>query len=204
MAQKVGEFLHHDPLKLRFTTTQATGAPKAVIKRSLNEAVAEIIAPGYLISLSQGISTILYELLDVSILELEMKRSITVTWTGTSNKEESTHPFLLPRTSNVNDLCSELSKCVKLTRYGTNKIRVFQISRDGKRQEEYTSNEMIGNIHDNAKLFAEEVPQEELEALSFPEGKQIIMVYHFYREPSKAHGVPFRFVIRHVRRTVCV
>jgi len=103
---------------------------------------------------------------------------------------------LLPRTSNVIDLCTELAKCVKLTPNGTNKIRVFQISKDGKRQEEYTGNEMIGNIHDNTELFAEEVPQEELDALSVPERDKIIMVYHFYREPSRAHGVPFRFVIK--------
>jgi len=193
MSQKVGEFLHHDPFKLRFTTTQATGAPKTVLKRSLNQAVSEIIAPSYL---SQQPATILYELLDVSISELETKRSLKVVWTGINNKEESTYPFLLPRTSNVNDLCSELAKCVKLTPDGTNKIRVFQISKDGKRQEEYTGNEMIGNIHDNTELFAEEVPQEELEALSVPEKEKIVMVYHFHREPSRAHGVPFRFVIK--------
>ena len=197
MSQKVGEFLRHDPFKLRFTTTQATGAPKTVLKRSLNQAVSEIIAPSYL---SQQPATILYELLDVSISELETKRSLKVVWTGINNKEESTYPFLLPRTSNVNDLCNELAKCVKLTPNGTNKIRVFQISKDGKRQEEYTGNEMIGNIHDNTELFAEEVSQEELEALSVPDREKIIMVYHFHREPARAHGVPFRFVIKPVRR----
>jgi len=201
MSQKVGEFLRHEPFKLRFTTTQATGAPKTVLKRSLNQAVSEIIAPSYL---SQQPATILYELLDVSISELETKRSLKVVWTGINNKEESTYPFLLPRTSNVNDLCNELAKCVKLTPNGTNKIRVFQISKDGKRQEEYTGNEMIGNIHDNTELFAEEVPEEELDAQSVPERDKIIMVYHFYREPSRAHGVPFRFVIKPVRQMISV
>src|SRR5258706_2892874 len=201
MSQKVGEFLRHDPFKLRFTTIQATGAPKTVLKRSLNQAVSEIIAPSYL---SQQPATILYEILDVSISELETKRSLEVVWTGINNKEESTYPFVLPRTSNVIDLCNELAKCVKLTPNGTNKIRVFQISKDGKRQEEYTGNEMIGNILDNTELFAEEVPQEELDALSVPERDKIIMVYHFYREPSRAHGVPFRFVIKPVRRTISV
>jgi ubiquitin carboxyl-terminal hydrolase 7 len=114
------------------------------------------------------------------------------------------HSFLISRTSLVNDLCNELAECVKLTPNGTNKIRVFQISKDGKCQEEYIGDAVIGDIPDNAELFAEGVSQEELDALSVPERAKIIMVYHFYREPSRAYGVPFRFVLRPVRRTVSV
>jgi ubiquitin carboxyl-terminal hydrolase 7 len=199
MSQKVGEYLHRDPLKLRFTTTSATGTPKTVLKRSLNQTVSKIIAPSYL---SQQPETILYELLDVSIIELEMNQSLKVIWMGIHNKEQLTQPFLLPRTSSINCLCNELANCAKLTVYGTRKIRVFQISKDGKRQEEYADPEMVGDLPDHTELFAEEVPQEELDALSVPERYKIIMVYHFYREPSRAHSVPFRFVIRPVRRVV--
>jgi ubiquitin carboxyl-terminal hydrolase 7 len=198
MSQKVGEFLRHDPLKLRFTTTNSTGTPKPTLKHSLNQTISEIIAPSYL---SQQPAMILYELLDVSIIELEAKRSLKVIWISI-NEEQSTHSFLLSRTSLVNDLCSELAKCAKLTPNGANKIRVFHISKDGKRQEECMGNAVIGDIVDDADLFAEEVPQEELDALSVPERAKVIMVYHFYREPSRAHGVPFRFVLRPVRRTV--
>ena len=44
MSVKVCEYLKHDPIKLRFTTTHATnGSPKSVLKRSLNQSIAEII-----------------------------------------------------------------------------------------------------------------------------------------------------------------
>jgi ubiquitin carboxyl-terminal hydrolase 7 len=162
MSQKVGEFLRHDALKLRFTTTKATGAPRAILQRSLDQTISEIIAPSYL---SQQPAMILYELLDISIVELETKRSLKVIWMGMNNKEQSTHPFSLSLTSLFDDLCNELAKCIKLTPKETNKIRVFQISKDGKHQEEYIGNEVIGNLPENAELFAEEVPQEELDAL---------------------------------------
>lgn len=112
MSMKVGEYLKHDPIKLRFTTTHATnGSPKTVLKRSLNQSISEIISPGYTGSQT---TIILYEKLDVSIVELETKRSLKVIWTGSNNKEETTHSFLLPKTSAVHELAEHLAKQVKL------------------------------------------------------------------------------------------
>lgn len=152
MSTKVGDYLKHDPIKLRFTTTQANGQPKHVIKRSLNQSISEIMTPAYVTPSS---TVILYELLDVSIVELETKRSLKIVWTGIQNKEEATHSFLLPKTSPVSDLSDHLRKQVSLSPGGTGKIRVFEVSKDGKTQKEYTNSEMIGNIPDPADLYAE-------------------------------------------------
>ncbi|PSR74161.1 hypothetical protein PHLCEN_2v10117 [Hermanssonia centrifuga] len=191
MSGKVGEYLKHDPIKLRFTTTHATnGSPKTVIKRSLNQSIAEIISPAYA---GTQTTVILYERLDVSIVELETKRSLKVVWTGSHNKEESTHSFLLPKTSMVHDLADHLAKQVKLAPDGTGKIRVFEVSKDGKTQKEFTGSEMIGNIPDPVELYAEETPREELDA---DDSDKLISVFHFSKEVSRTHGVPFRFVAK--------
>ena len=151
MSAKVGEYLRHDPIKLRFTTTHHTnGSAKSILKRSLNPSVQEIMAPYY-----QATTIILYERLDVSIVELETKRSLKVIWTGIHNKEEGTHSFLLPKTSSVHDLADHLAKQVTLSPGGTNKIRLFEVSKDGKTQKEFTGSEMIGNIPDPVELYAE-------------------------------------------------
>lgn len=156
MAFKVGEYLKHDPIKLRFTTTHATnGSAKTILKRSLNQSIAEIISPGYT---NAQTTVILYEKLDVSIVELETKRSLKVIWTGSHNKEESSHSFLLPKTSPVHDLAEHLTKQIKLSPGGTGKIRVFEVSKDGKTQKEFTGSEMIGNIPDPVELYAEVSP----------------------------------------------
>ncbi|EKM55554.1 uncharacterized protein PHACADRAFT_256265 [Phanerochaete carnosa HHB-10118-sp] len=191
MSQRVGEYLKHDPIKLRFTTTHATnGSPKTVLKRSLNQSISEIISPAY--SNAQT-TVILYEKLDVSIVELETKRSLKVTWTGSHNKEESQHSFLLPKTSAVHELADHLAKQVNLAPGGTGKIRIFEVSRDGKTQKEFTGSEMIGNIPDPVDLYAEEIPIDELEA---DDADKVISVFHFSKEVSRTHGVPFRFVVK--------
>ncbi|KAJ7219761.1 hypothetical protein C8J57DRAFT_1440421 [Mycena rebaudengoi] len=190
MSVKAGEFLRYDPIKLRFTTTNATnGSPKSVLKRSLNQTIAEMMAPNYINSTT---TVILYEKLDVSIVELETKRSLRVVWTGIHNKEEATYPFLVPKTSTVNDLADHISKLVTLTPSGSQKIRVFEISKDGKTQKEFTGSGMIGNIPD-VELYAEEIPLEELDA---DDSDQVVGVFHFSKELSRTHGVPFKFVVK--------
>lgn len=191
MSAKAGEYLRHDPIKLRFTTTHATnGSAKSVLKRSLNQSIAEIMAPTYI---NPTTTIILYEKLDVSIVELETKRSLKVIWTGIHNKEEAPHPFLLPKTSMVHDLADHLAKEVTLTPGGTGKIRIFEISKDGKTQKEFTGSEMIGNIPDPVELYAEEIPREELEA---DDSDKVIGVFHFSKDLSRTHGVPFKFVVK--------
>ena len=153
MSAKAGEHLRYDPIKLRFTTTNPnTGAPKSILKRSLNQSIAEIMTPSYT---NPATTIILFEKLDVSIVELETKRSLKVTWTGIHNKEEGTHAFLLPKTSMVHDLADHLGKLVSLSSNGTCKIRIFEISKDGKTQKEFTGSEMIGNIPEPVDLYAE-------------------------------------------------
>jgi len=191
MSVKAGEHLRHDPIKLRFTTTNpTTGQPKMVLKRSLNQSISEIMAPSYT---NPTTTVILYEKLDVSIVELETKRSLKVTWTGIHNKEEGTHGFLLPKTSMVHDLADHLAKLVTLSPGGTSKIRIFEISKDGKTQKEFTGSEMIGNIPEPVELYAEEIPREELEA---DDSDKVIGVFHFSKELPRTHGVPFKFVVK--------
>ena len=153
MSQKAGEFLRHDPIKLRFTTTHVTnGSPKSVLKHSLNQSIGEIMGTNYI---NPTTTVILYEKLDVSIVELETKRSLKIIWTGIHNREEASYPFLLPKTSMVHDLADHLAKQVTLTPGSPGKIRVFEVSKDGKTQKEFTGSEMIGNIPDPVELYAE-------------------------------------------------
>jgi ubiquitin carboxyl-terminal hydrolase 7 len=151
MAMKAGEYVQHDPIKLRFTTTTA-GQPKMVLKRSLNQSILEIISSS---SVYPTITVILYEKLDVSILDLEAERSIKVTWTGIYNKEEGTYAFLVPKTSMMYDIADHLSTVVTFSSGGIRKIRIFEISKDGKTQKEFTGSEMIGDISDPEDLYAE-------------------------------------------------
>ncbi|KAL7416026.1 hypothetical protein BDY24DRAFT_406155 [Mrakia frigida] len=191
MAYKVSEALGGwDPLKLRFTSSAGNNnAPKGVIKRSLNQTVQEILHSTY----QNPIAMLYYEKLEVSIIELETKKSLKVTWTGHLNKDEGQFPFLLPKTNTIDNLGENLAKLVTLSPTGTGKIRFFEISNLGRRkQHDFSGSEMIGNIQETIDLYAEEVP---LEEVNMGEDDTLISVFHFSKEPSRYHGIPFRFVV---------
>ncbi|KAI5451946.1 ubiquitin-specific protease ubp15 [Naganishia albida] len=193
MATRVGDYLRHDPLKLRFTSSNPNNlGPKSVIKKSLNQSVADITQTGYYTNHPSQI-VLYYEKLDVSIVELETKKSLKITWTGQHNKEEVTHPFLLPKTSTFSDVADALGKLVELSPNGTGKIKIFDISPNGRQQRECTSSEMIANLREPAELFGEEIPAEELRV---SDNEKIIDVFHYHKDPARWHGVPFRFAIR--------
>lgn len=191
MAAKFGERLKHDPLKLRFTTANGpNGTPKTVLKRTANQTVNEIVSPSYI----QGQASLLYyEVLDVSIVELETKRSLKIWWMGAHNKEEAAQSFLLPKTCNINDVAENLSKSVTLSGQGSKKIRIFEVISNGRQQREFHGTEMIGNINELTDLFGEEVAQDEVNAR---EEDKVINVFHFSKDANRTHGVPFKFVIR--------
>lgn len=205
MAHRVGDYLKQDPLKLRFTSSNpSNNQPKSIVKRALNQSVAEITQTNYYTQYPNVI--VYYELLDISIIELETKKSLKVIWTGRNNKEESTMSYLLPKTYTFNDVAEHMTKNMKIQPGGSGKIRIFDISQSGRSQREYTGSEMIGNLTDPAELFAEvcsmidhadrqEVPMEELQA---GDNAKIVPVFHFARETNRTHGVPCRFVLYEV------
>ena len=156
MAARVGERLNHEPTELRFTTTHTTGGKaKTVAKHRLNPSTLNIAFP----SITPSITVILYEKLDVIVIEPQAERSLNVIWTGIHNTERSIHPLSLSKTSTVHDLIGELSKQVQLT--PTGRIRVLGVTNDGKTLNEFVGSKTIGDIPDPVELFAQEVPPEE-------------------------------------------
>jgi len=81
---------------------------------------------------------------------------------------------------------------VTLSAGSTNRVRIFEITKDGKYQREFNSSEMLGNLPDT-EFYAEEIPRDELEPAT---DDKIINVFHYSREPARSHGVPFKFVAR--------
>ncbi|KAI5479269.1 hypothetical protein MNV49_003787, partial [Pseudohyphozyma bogoriensis] len=190
MATKVAEHLGWDPLKLRFTQSNGqNGAPKSIVRRQSNHTVAELIQPGYMATTN---NLLYYEMLEVSIIELETKKSLRIAWVGLFNKEESSHSFLLPKNTTVGDVASEhLGKQVKLSPEGSQQIRIFEVI-NGREQKILAPSDPVRDIVESNDLFAEEVP---LNEVNVDESERIVPVYHYSKDPGRSHGIPFQFVL---------
>ncbi|PKC06208.1 hypothetical protein RhiirA5_483430, partial [Rhizophagus irregularis] len=180
VAGAVATHLNTDPLKLRFTTVHSTsGTPKNVIKRTTTQTLSEMFQTAYL---STQVHVLFYE--------LEMKVLTKVYWLGNTVKDEVAIYFHPPKNGIINDIKEVILKNEKVTLSSPySRIRLFEVYHN-KIQEEYTGTEPIERIHEHATLYAEEIPQDEVHA------DRTIQVYHFTINPIRAHGIPFKFIIK--------
>ncbi|KAG9295196.1 hypothetical protein G9A89_006177 [Geosiphon pyriformis] len=189
VANQVATHLKTDPLKLRFTTaTSGNGTPKTIVKRTTTQTLSEMLLPAYA---GPPTNLLFYEMLDISIVELETKKFLKVIWLGNTIKEETTIDVRLPKAAQVNDILEDLLEKVKLSSENK-KIRLYEVM-NNKIQKEFTGNEPIANIQEYVTLYAEEIPEEELQMAS---EDRLVHVYHFTKEPLRTHGIPFKFVLK--------
>ncbi|KAG0340089.1 hypothetical protein BG000_000719 [Podila horticola] len=192
VATKLAEKLDIDPLHIQFTAAAPpNGLPKNKIKRSTNLQLQEMLSPGY-INQAQSSNVIYYEKLDISIVELESKRLVKVTFLGPTLKDESTHELLLLKTSNMNALVEALLPKVKMNPDGSQRLRTFAVF-NGKLIKEYGLNDPISSTHDSFSLYVEEIPMEEFEA---KEDEPILNCFHYTGDTSRLHGIPFKIVVK--------
>ena len=91
---KVAEYLKVDPSHLRFTTVSTAGKPKQAIKYNAVSTLNNILFPGpynYSASATQRSDAMFYEVLDMSLKELEQRKPIKVTWLPEGLSKEVRH-----------------------------------------------------------------------------------------------------------------
>jgi ubiquitin carboxyl-terminal hydrolase 7 len=151
VAGEVALHLNTDPLKLRFTTAHSSsGTPKNVIKRTTNQTLSEMLQTAYL---TPSAHVLFYEMLDISIVELETKKFFKVTWLGNTIKEEEILDIRLQKNAIVNEIIEEIVKKISLSSPNS-RIRLYEVN-NHKIQKEYTGTEPIDKIQDFTTLYAE-------------------------------------------------
>jgi ubiquitin carboxyl-terminal hydrolase 7 len=99
------------------------------------------------------------------------------------------------KSGQVEDLIEGLIKKAKLaSEEEGGRMRIYETS-NHKFFRELDRSYPVISINDYTAVVAERVPEDELEV---KDSTQYISVFHFQGEPSRAHGVPFRFLLKEV------
>jgi ubiquitin carboxyl-terminal hydrolase 7 len=91
VAAKVGEALGVDPTHIRFWTVNATnGNPKAAVKRGQSQNLQTILNPPYstFSNNNQRADALYFEILDISLSELDTKKPLRVIWLSEGTSKE--------------------------------------------------------------------------------------------------------------------
>ncbi|KAI9771069.1 MAG: hypothetical protein M1839_002966 [Geoglossum umbratile] len=193
-ASRVGEHLGVDPTHLRFTTVnQTTGNPKMVVKRNLCQNVAQILSPQFnQYSTTQLSNQLYFEVLELSLSELETKKNLKIIWLSEGITKEETFEVLVAKNGIVADILSALQKKAKFDDTTIRQVRLYE-AHGGKVYKELSSDHSVVGVGEYVQLYAEKIPDEELKA---EEGDKFINAFHFQKEPNKSHGTPFKFLVK--------
>ena len=193
---KVGEHVKADPTHIRFFTINATtGNPKPSVKPNPNTTLQHILTPQYTYGgASQLASALYYEVLDLSLSELETKKNLKITWLSEGITKEETFDILVAKNGTMADVIPILKKKANLDDAVMEHIRLYEVH-TAKVYKELNENYSVAGISEYVTLYAERIPDEELQPA---EGDRAISAFHFNKEPNKAHGVPFKFLIKPV------
>lgn len=192
---KVGEYLKVDPTHIRFATVHAsTGKPKAWVKRALGQTLHQILIANYT---SYGYNahrpdSLFYEVLEISLADFETKRPLKVVWLPDGVVKEDHLEIFVPRAGYVSDAITALASKLKLELDPNQPIRMFSIH-GSKIHMELSEDYSLTALSELFSVHAERVPEEEMK---MTEDERTIFCYHFDKEPSKAHGIPFKFVVK--------
>jgi len=189
-SSKVGEYLKTEPSFIRFTTVSTTGKSKTTVKYNVDTVLNNILFPGpynYAASATQRPDTLFYEILDISLVEMEQRKPVKITWLPEGLSKEEEYTLMVPKNAQIADLLSALQKKASISNEIMSRVRVFEsnMHKFAKLlQPEYG----IMNVYEYTTLYAAPYPEED--------SAKTISAFHFDREASKAHGIPFQIALK--------
>ena len=89
---------------------------------------------------------------------------------------------------------AELKKKAGLDAETVEDTRVYSVH-SSKIQKELGIDYPVASVLDYTTLVAERLPKEDIEPA---EGDRLVYAFHFDKEPSKPHGIPFKFYLKPV------
>ncbi|KAF2816307.1 cysteine proteinase [Mytilinidion resinicola] len=190
LCAKVGERLSIDPTHLRFTTVNASGRPKQAIKYNVGSLLGTILQPStyhYTGNVMQKADALFYETLDMSLKELESRKMVRVTWLPEGLSKEEIYDLMIPRTGVVQDVLDSLQKKANISDELMPKVKLYD-AHSSKFYKYLSSDYSILGIGEFFSLYADCFPEDD--------SPKKISVFHFDKEPSKTHGIPFQFPIK--------
>ncbi|KAI1262195.1 cysteine proteinase [Xylariaceae sp. FL1019] len=194
VAERVAEKLNIEPTHLRFfTANAATGAPKGAVRRIPNANLSQMLNPqSYAQNPQTKPNSLYYEVLDMSLAELDTKKSVKITWLSEGISKEESFDVLVSKQGHVEDLIDALVKKAQLKdQEEAGRIRLYEVH-NHKFFRELVPNYPVLSINEYVDVIGERIPQEETGA----NDQDFIKVIHFQNDPSRMHGIPFKFLLK--------
>lgn len=205
LASKVAEHLTSvsatavDRSFLRFTTvTQQSGKPRTIIKPQATLTVQNILLGGsgygYGYQPAQAPDQLYYEVLEMSLKDLEQRKNVKINWLSNGITQETPYDILVPKQATFAEVREQLQKRAQIPDEIMGQIRFYEVH-SGKVYKVLPLSHSVVALNEFLTIYAERVPEEE-QQLDVEKGDRPLWCFHFEKDPSKHHSIPFIFIIK--------
>jgi ubiquitin carboxyl-terminal hydrolase 7 len=181
----LGSSVGYDPQKIRLFATSQSAISKTPVSR--NGKLSDMLGIN---AYANPSFVFVYELLEMSLLELESMVQVQTTYVNELGVVSGPHKLLLNKKADFKELILELAKVCKLSK---NPIKIFDAFQS-KKAKTFDASDLISTMTDFTSLIIESISDEELLMIeTHPEF--IIEGFHFSKDTYRSHGIPFTFVL---------
>lgn len=206
LAHKVADYLSSksaapvEPSHIRFTTTNIqSGKPRAVVKRQQSSTVNHILMGNngygsYGYAPSQAPDHLFYEVLEMSLTDLEQRKNVRITWLSEGIQKEEPHDILVHKQATFVEVLDALRQRANLPDEILDQIRFYEVH-SNKVYKILPETHGVIALNEFMNVYAERIPDEESQ-LDTEKGDRLLYCFHFEKDASKAHGTPFIFLMK--------
>lgn len=133
-----------------------------------------------------------YELLDISLEELERKRYLKLSFLEHGVKEHGPHSLLIEKTATFEDVVAALFQ--KLQVEPLRHVRAVEVV-NSRRTKILSPADPISIINEYGSLYIESFDEEELELAQGQKEGKMVEVFHFSKDVYRSHSLPFTFLM---------
>lgn len=153
VALRLGNKIGTDPAKIQFFVAGINDEPKNAIRRLPNLPLEEMLHGPYNRTATLHCK-LFYEVLDISLAELELKRLVKINVCAPTLKDCNPVEVWMPKTGRIGDLLREVK--FEASANGTGRIRVYEAI-NHRFHREFLSTDSLSQLSDSpsAQLYAE-------------------------------------------------
>ena len=187
---KIAEHLKVDPSYLRLSTVNSvTLQPKSFVRPTPALQLQAILQPAYL----QSHAPILcYEVLETTLRELELKKPLKIAYLPEGLTKEVSVDILVSKLGNVEDAINLMVAKLQLSANVARTIRLYE-AHSNKFHRVLDNTLPVHAIPEYMTIYAEVLSDVDTRQ---SESDREISVIHFQKDPSRIHGIPFRFLLK--------
>nr|AAF01440.1 ubiquitin carboxyl-terminal hydrolase [Schizosaccharomyces pombe] len=191
MARAVANKLNVDPNYLQFTMAHLPSrTPRSVIRNPSKFTLQNAIPSTY--SHNQNV-VMFYEVLDITLSELERKQLIRVHFLSNGISHETQMEFYVDKEGTVEDILRQVTQKVPLNAEDASRLRLYEVY-NHRILKSHLPTDGIYDLNEFSTAYVEVTPKEEQMQLKTDDAVSIV-VQHFFKDLSRLHDIPFYFVL---------